>query len=289
MLKGCITALVTPFKDGKVDYDSLKRVLEFQINQGVKSFIINGTTAEASTMTLEEKREVLSYVIDNTPEGTTIGAGVSSNDTSKMVKEIMNVEDLSFEYLLITSPYYNKTSQKGLIAHINEAINNTDKKIILYNIPGRTGMSFSIDTIEELSKNKQIVAVKEASGNVAYAQQLFLRLGDKLDILSGNDDLSYLFAALGSPGTISATGNLIGGKFNEMYQHIDNNDWTEAKRVYEETLTFSFRVFDDINPILVKALLSRLGLLTNELRLPLISEDGNIVDELLKEYYKVVK
>ncbi len=288
MLRDCVTALVTPMKNGEVDYIGYKKLLDFQLKEGVKAFIVNGTTAEASTMSLEEKRKAVEFVLANVPSDVTIGVGVSSNDTKKMIHEIENVNDLNFEYLLITTPYYNKTNQRGLIAHIEEAIKVTDKKIILYNVPGRTGVKFTIDTVETLAKYDQVVAYKEASGDINYAQELFLRLGNKIDILCGNDDLNYLYATLGSVGTISVLGNAAGGKCNEMYEHIRNNQWDKAREVHMDLLNLSWRLFDDINPILIKALLSKMGIIENELRLPLVSEDGEIVDKLFEVYKKAV-
>ncbi len=288
MLRDCVTALVTPMKNGEVDYEGYKSLLDFQLEQGVKAFIVNGTTAEASTLTLEEKRKAVEFVLGYVPEGITIGVGVSSNDTYKMVKEIENVEDLDFEYLLITTPYYNKTNQRGLIAHINEAIKASKKKIILYNVPGRTGVKFDIDTVETLAKNKQVVAYKEASGDIEYAQELFSRLGGKIDILCGNDDLNYLYATLGSVGTVSVLGNVVGEKCNKMYEHIRNGQWEKAREVHWSTYNLSVRLFDDINPILVKALLAKIGVIENELRLPLVSEDGEIVEKLFEVYKKAV-
>ncbi len=288
MLKNCVTALVTPMKNGEVDYQGYKKLIDFQLKEGVKAFIVNGTTGEASTLTFEEKREAVKFVLENVPADVTIGVGVSSNDTHKMIKEIENVEDLDFEYLLITTPYYNKTNQKGLIAHIEEAIKATSKKIILYNVPGRTGLSFSIDTIETLAKHEQVVAYKEASGNINYAQELFLRLGDKIDIFCGNDDLNYIYALLGAKGTISVLGNVAGGKCNEMYNYIQNNDLNSARRIHLKLLDLSYRLFDDVNPILVKALLSKMGIIENELRLPLVSEDGELADKLFEVYKKAV-
>ncbi len=288
MLRGCITALVTPFRDGVVDYDSFRKLLDFQLEQGVRGFIVNGTTAEAPTLSLEEKRALVEFVIDYCPSDVTIGVGASSNDTYKMVKEIQNIEDLGFDYLLISTPYYNKTSQQGLIAHINKALEVTSKKIILYNIPGRCGMGFSLDTLEVLSQHEQIVAIKEASGDFNYTQQLFARLGDKLDVLCGNDDLTYLYATLGATGVISAVGNIYGHKYNEMYALIEKGDYIGANKINLETLQLSTLLFAEVNPILVKALLAKLGLINNELRLPLLHCEDEIVERIYNEYKKVV-
>ncbi len=289
MLRGCITALATPFKNGLVDYDSFRKLLDFQLEQGVKGFIVNGTTAEAPTLSLEEKRDIVKFVVDYVPRDVVIGVGASSNDTNKMIKEIQNVEDLGFDYLLISTPYYNKTTQRGLIAHIEKALEVTRKKIILYNIPSRAGMNFGLDTLEVLAKHDQIVAIKEASGDFGYAQQLFSRLGDKLDVLCGNDDLTYLYATLGATGVISAVGNIYGHKYNEMYELIAKGDYKGANKINLDTLELSNLLFTEVNPILIKALLSKLGIIENELRLPLIHCEGELVERIYAEYLKVVK
>lgn len=286
-LEGCITALVTPFLNNEVDYVSFKKLIDFQLKQGINNFVVNGTTGEATTLNLSEKRSIVKYVIENTPENTAICAGVSSNDTAKMLKEIENIEDLNVEYLLISTPYYNKTTQKGLIEHINKAVETTNKKIILYNIPSRAGMSFSVETICKLAENKQIVAIKEASGDISYLQELVLNLADKLAIYSGNDDLAYVYATLGAKGVISAVGNIYGYKYNDMYNYINNNDFKSANNINLETLVLSKMLFDEINPILIKGLLSRLGIIENELRLPLVNSDVGNIEILYNEYIKL--
>lgn len=288
MLKGCITAIVTPFKNNEVDYNALDKFLDFQLEQGIKAFVVNGTTAEATTLSLEEKRQIVEYIIKKVGKKVTLVVGASSNDTAKMVKEIKNVEDLDFDYLLLSSPYYNKTSQKGLVAHFNEALKVTKKKIILYNIPGRTGMQFDISTLVELSKNKQIVGIKEASGNIDYAQELFDILGDRLDVYCGNDDLSYVYGALGAKGVISACGNIYGFKYNQMFDFIENNDYKKANEINLQTLKLSKLLFNEVNPILIKALLSKLDILENELRLPLLADESVLIDTIYTEYKKII-
>lgn len=286
-LEGCITALVTPFLNNEIDYISFKKLIDFQLKQGINNFVVNGTTGEATTVTLSEKRSIVKYVIENTPANTNICVGVSSNDTAKMLKEIENIKDLDVEYILISTPYYNKTTQKGLIEHINKAIEATNKKLILYNIPSRAGMSFSVETICKLAENEQIVAIKEASGDIAYLQELVLKLGDKLDIYSGNDDLAYVYATLGAKGVISAVGNIYGYKYNDMYNFINDNDFKSANNINLETLTLSKMLFNEVNPILIKGLLSKLGIIENELRLPLISSDTDNIEALYNEYLRI--
>lgn len=284
MLKGCITAIVTPFKNYEIDYNALDKFLDFQLKQGIKAFVVNGTTAEATTLSLEEKRDVAEYVINKVGKRAEIVIGASSNDTKKMIKEIKNIEGLDFDYLLLSTPYYNKTSQKGLIAHFEEALKVTNKKIILYNIPSRAAMQFSINTLIELSNNEQIVGIKEASGNIGYAQELFLNLGNRLDVYCGNDDLAYVYGTLGAKGVISACGNIYGYKYNEIFEYIEKNDYLSANKLNLETLTLTNLLFTEVNPILIKALLSKLGIIENELRLPLLADDSDLIEQIYTEY-----
>ncbi len=286
-MEGCITALVTPFENGEVDFKSFKKLINYQIDLGIKNFVVNGTTAEAPTLSLEEKRAVLQFVLSEVDETFNIVVGVSSNDTKKMIEEIKNVEDLNFKYLMICAPYYNKTNQEGLIAHINEAINNTKKEIILYNIPSRTGMQFDIKTLLQLAKNKQITAIKEASGDIEYTQILFEKLNNKLNVYCGNDDLTFVYYALGASGVISAVGNIYGNKYNQMYEYIKNNQLNKAREINYKIFDVTISLFSDVNPILIKGLLSKLNIINNELRLPLVSANDQILDDLYLKYKKM--
>ncbi len=286
MLKHCITALITPFKDGKIDYQSFAHILDMQMENGVKALIVNGTTAEASTMSLAEKREAAAFVCDYVSNDIKIGIGVSSNDTQKLIAEINNVEDLRAEYLLITSPYYNKTSQQGLIAHIQKAIANTNKSIILYNIPSRTGMQFDVKTVCTLAQNEQVVAIKEASGDIDYVQKLITRLAPNFSILCGNDDLAYTYSMLGCTGTISATANVFPNYFVKLYQLLADNQFIAARELHYKYLPLNQALFEEVNPILIKSLLSALKIVENELRLPLVAIDDN---KLLGLYEQVMQ
>ncbi len=283
-MEGCITALVTPFNNKKIDFVSFKKLLDYQIDLGIKNFVVNGTTAEAPTLSLSEKRELVKFVLNYTDDSFNIAVGVSSNDTAKMVEEIKNVEDLDFKYLLISTPYYNKTNQEGLIAHITEGLNNTSKEIILYNIPSRAGMQFEIPTLKKLSQHKQIVAIKEASGNIEYAQEVFKNLGSELTIYCGNDDLTFIYYTLGAKGVISAVGNIYGNKYNQMYNYIKEGHLEKAREVNFLIFDLTISLFSDVNPILIKGLLSKLDIVNNELRLPLINANGKVLDDLYIEF-----
>ncbi len=272
-MSGCITALVTPFKNNEIDFDGFKSLLDYQTSMGVDSFVVNGTTAEASTMTLEEKRACVEFVINYLPDAC-ICVGVSSNCTKKLTEEIMNVDDLIFDSYLITAPYYNKTSQAGLVAHINQAILASNKDIILYNIPGRCGMGFELDTVKTLAKHDQIVGIKEASGDLSYTQSLIIVLGDEIDLYCGNDDLAYIYYTLGAKGVISAVGNIFGDVMNKIYE----GDY----KAYTSSYQLCCDLFLDINPILIKGVLAKMGIIDEELRLPLVNGDAEIIDDIYK-------
>lgn len=287
-MRGCITALVTPFKDQVVDYEAFKKVLDFQVEQGINGVIVNGTTAEAPNLSLEEKRACLEFVVDYVGDKMSIGVGVSSNSTSKMLEEISNIEGVEVDYLLISTPYYNKTTQRGLIAHFEMAMAHTKLPIMLYNIPGRTGMQFDIETIETLSKYEQIFALKEASGDIYYAQELFELQLDNFEIYSGNDDLAYVYYTLGASGVVSACGNIYGHVFNKMEELLCSGDITSARNLHNKVLKLSNALFSEVNPILIKGLLADLGYISEEIRMPLIPATKEVRDEVLKLYNEVI-
>lgn len=287
-MRGCITALVTPFKGQVVDYEAFKKVLDFQVEQGINGVIVNGTTAEAPNLSLEEKRASLEFVVDYVGDKMSIGVGVSSNSTAKMIEEISNIEGVEVDYLLISTPYYNKTTQRGLIAHFEMAMAHTNLPIMLYNIPGRTGMQFDIETIETLSKYNQIFAVKEASGDIYYAQKLFELQLDNFKVYCGNDDLAYVYYTLGASGVVSACGNIYGHVFNKMEDLLSSGDIASARNLHNKVLKLSNALFSEVNPILIKGLLADLGYIAEEIRMPLIPATNEVRDEVLKLYNEVI-
>ena len=273
MFKGCATALVTPMNENGIDYNSLKNILKMQISGGVSALVVNGTTGESSTLTKTEKMQLLEFVNEyintNAPQIVVI-AGVASNDTYSIINEIKSIEELGVFKVMVVTPFYNKTSQAGLVAHYEAIANAVSSKILLYNVPGRTGVNMSVETVLKLSEHPGIVGIKEASGNMSYFAQLASRIPEGFSIFCGNDDLNHMFLTSGAQGMISVMSNAFPDILSEQCKHVDSMDWKSSLTIQNRIWEITDAVFSDVNPIGIKALLSIMGLCENWLRLPLV-------------------
>lgn len=281
---GAGTALVTPFhKDGSVNYEKLTQLVEEQIVKGIDSLIVCGTTGEGSTLTHDEHIKVLATAAEVANKRVPIIAGTGSNDTSYAVtlsKEALNV---GCDAMLMVTPYYNKTSQRGLVAHYSHICSQVDAPVILYNVPSRTGMKIAVETYKELSKIDTIVATKEASGDLELVRQIRETCGDDLDIYSGNDDQIYDILSLGGIGVISVFSNILPKETHDICQYFFDGNKAKAKEIQEYYLPLMDALFMDVNPIPVKDAMDMLGFGTGPLRLPLLTMD-DAGKEKLKEY-----
>ncbi len=268
---GCGTALVTPFTEDGVDFDTLKNLIDFQINQGTDALIILGTTGESSTMTLDEKKAVVKFAVDNVHKQIPVIIGAGGNNTKDVIEFSKYVENTGADGLLLVTPYYNKTTQNGLIMHYTEIAKNTSLPIILYNVPSRTGLNIEPKTCLELSKISNIVAIKEASGNISQIAKIASLCGDNLHIYSGNDDQTLPILSLGGIGVISVLSN-IAPKFvhNMVFDYLSGN-YTLAKDSQVKSISLIDSLFSETNPIPVKCALSMMGYSGMRLRLPLIT------------------
>ena len=268
---GCGTALVTPFTEDGVDFDTLKKLIDFQINQGTDALIILGTTGESSTMTLDEKKAVVKFAVDNVHKQIPVIVGAGGNNTKDVIEFSKYVENTGADGLLLVTPYYNKTTQNGLIMHYTEIAKNTSLPIILYNVPSRTGLNIEPKTCLELSKISNIVAIKEASGNISQIAKIASLCGDNLHIYSGNDDQTLPILSLGGIGVISVLSN-IAPKFvhNMVFDYLSGN-YTLAKDSQVKSISLIDSLFSETNPIPVKCALSMMGYSSMRLRLPLIT------------------
>ena len=268
---GCGTALVTPFTEDGVDFDTLKKLIDFQINQGTDALIILGTTGESSTMTLDEKKAVVKFAVDNVHKQIPVIVGAGGNNTKDVIEFSKYVENTGADGLLLVTPYYNKTTQNGLIMHYTEIAKNTSLTIILYNVPSRTGLNIEPKTCLELSKISNIVAIKEASGNISQIAKIASLCGDNLHIYSGNDDQTLPILSLGGIGVISVLSN-IAPKFvhNMVFDYLSGN-YTLAKDSQVKSISLIDSLFSETNPIPVKCALSMMGYSSMRLRLPLIT------------------
>lgn len=268
---GSGVALVTPMNsDGSVNYDVLEQLLEFHVANGTDAIIACGTTGEAATLSEEEHCKVLSFVSEKINGRIPVIAGTGSNDTSTAVMLSKSAQKTGADALLCVTPYYNKTSQAGLIKHFNVIADAVDLPIILYNVPSRTGCNIQPKTYAELCKHPNIVATKEANGNISSVSTTRSLCGDKLDIYSGNDDQTVPFMSLGALGVISVFANICPAQMHEICQLCLENNFAEASKVNFKYLEIMTALFSDVNPIPVKTAMNLVGFDAGECRLPLV-------------------
>ena len=268
---GAGVAIVTPMNtDGSINYTQFAENIEFQIENHTDAIIVCGTTGESSTMTDEEHIDIIRFTVEQTKKRVPVIAGTGSNDTAYAIELSKEAEDLGVDALLVVTPYYNKTSQRGLVAHFTAIADSVNIPIILYNIPGRTGININIDTYAELAEHKNIVAVKEASGNISYVAQLIAKYGDKLDVYSGNDDQVVPIMSLGGKGVISVMSNIMPKETHDMTQFCLDNDFKSASELQIKYLDLINSLFIDVNPIPVKEAMNLMGMNTGKCRMPLV-------------------
>lgn len=278
---GAGVAIVTPMNaDGSINFEVLGANIDYQIENGTDAIIICGTTGEASTMTDEEHVECIRYTVEKVNKRVPVVAGTGSNDTGYAVELSKKAEELGADALLVVTPYYNKTSQRGLIAHFKAIADNVNIPIILYNVPSRTGMTITVDTYVELSKHPNIVATKEASSNISAIAQIIEKCGDDLDVYSGNDNEIVPIMALGGKGVISVSSNVIPKETHDIARLCLENNVAEAAKLQIKYLDLLNKLFIDVNPIPVKEAMNILGMNVGECRLPLYKMEQSKIDIL---------
>lgn len=267
---GVGTAIATPMNaDGSVNYEEFGRMLDFQVEHGADAIIVCGTTGEASTMPDDEHLECIGYAVEKIAHRIPVIAGTGANDTAHGIRLSQRAEELGADALLQVTPYYNKASQRGLVKHFTAIADSVNIPIVLYNVPSRTGTNISIDAYKELAKHPNIVATKEASGNMSLAAEIAAYTD--LDIYSGNDDQVMPILSLGGKGVISVTSNLMPQeKHNEVELFLAGKQ-AEALEIQKRILAFEKALFMDVNPIPVKEALNIMGFKAGECRLPLCS------------------
>lgn len=287
IFEGSGVAIVTPFNDKGVNYEKLKELLEWHIKKGTDAIIICGTTGEATTMSEEEKRLTIKFTVDVVNKRIPVIAGTGSNNTLSSIEMSKYAESVGVDGLLVITPYYNKTNSRGLIKHF-EAINNSvNTPIILYNVPSRTGVNITPENLKELSTLSNVVAIKEASGNISQVVQMKALCGDKIDIYSGNDDQAIPILSLGGKGVISVLANIIPNAVHTMIKSYLNGDVKKALDLQLENLKLSNTLFIETNPIPIKTALNLIGKDVGPLRLPLYEMSDSKLEKLkdtLKEY-----
>ena len=273
VFSGAGTAMITPFKNGQVDYEAFGNMIERQINGGIDALIICGTTGEAAALSDEEHRECIRFAVEKTAGRVPIIAGTGSNDTEYANDLSKYACEVGADALLLVTPYYNKTSPKGLIKHFLSTAEVSTKPIILYNVPSRTGLNIPLNVYRELAKHERIVAVKEASGNISAIAQLSSELSSDLAIYSGNDDQIVPIMALGGKGVISVLSNVMPRETHDICAMFERGDVKGARELQFKVLELMNNLFIEVNPIPVKAACAMMHMCSDEIRLPLCEMD----------------
>lgn len=270
-LTGTITALATPFRDGQVSYEDLKKLVAFQIKGGINGLVPMGTTGESPTLNYEEHMDVIRFVVAEARRRVPVIAGTGSNSTHEAVEFTRLSHEAKADAMLVVAPYYNKPSQEGMFRHFSEIAETTDKPIILYSIPGRCGVEIGVGLVERLrAKYPHVAWIKEAGGSVDRVDQLKQALGDDLVVLSGDDSLTLPFMAVGAEGVISVASNLYVREISKMVQLAIANDFRKAAKIHRRLYPVFKNLFIEPNPVPIKVALARAGIIASpEVRSPL--------------------
>ena len=291
IFKGCGTALVTPFTNDGINFEELRKMIEFQILEGIDSIIICGTTGESSTMSLEEKKSVIEFSVKVANKRVPIIAGTGGNNTKEAIYLSKYAESIGVDGLLLVTPYYNKTTQQGLITHFSKIAENVSIPIILYSVQSRTGLNIEPETCLELSKIPNIVAIKEASGNISQVAKIAKMCQDELSIYSGNDDQVVPILSLGGIGVISVFSNLFPKYVHNMVMDYLTGNWQKACSSQLNALPLINALFCEVNPIPVKYAMNKIGFNCGIPRLPLVElsdKNKEKIDALLAKFRKLV-
>lgn len=288
LFKGCGTAICTPFNDSGVNFEEFKKLINFQVDNGADAIIVCGTTGEASTMTTEEKIATIKCAVETSNGRIPIIAGTGGNNTKQVIEYSKTIEKLGVDGLLIVTPYYNKCTQNGLILHYTAIANEVSIPIILYSVPSRTGVNIEPKTCLELSKIENIVAIKEASGNISQVAEIAHLCGDNLHIYSGNDDQILPILSLGGLGVISVLSNIEPQYTHNIVKNFFEGNITLATQMQLKALPLIKALFSEVNPIPVKSALNQIGFNFGVPRLPL-TEISNEKEALLTKSLKEFK
>ena len=285
VFEGSGVALVTPFNDNGIDYDKLQDLLEWHVKEGTDSIIICGTTGEATTMTENEKKAVIKFAVDTINKRIPVIAGTGSNNTVSAIEMSKYAESVGVDAILVITPYYNKTSQKGLFKHFKAVNDSVNIPIILYNVPSRTGVNITPKALVQIAELNNVVAIKEASGNISQIMEMKSLCKDKIDIYSGNDDQIVPIMSLGGKGVISVLANVIPNEVHTLTKKCLEGKFNEALDIQLNRLKLTNALFIETNPIPVKTAMNLMGFEVGSLRLPLCEmEDSNL--ETLKTILK---
>lgn len=270
--KGMGVALITPFKeDGSVDYPALIRMVDHLVQNGADFLCVLGTTAETPTLTKEEKQEITRLVVDRVNGRIPIMLGCGGNNTQAIIDSLKNDDFTGIDAILSVVPYYNKPSQEGIYQHYKAIAQSTDLPIVLYNVPGRTGVNMTAETTLRIARDfKNVIAIKEASGNITQMDDIIKNKPENFDVISGDDGITFPLITLGAVGVISVIGNAFPKEFSRMTRLALQGDYANALKIHHSFTELFSLLFVDGNPAGVKAMLNAMGMIENRLRLPLV-------------------
>ncbi len=269
IFKGAATALITPLNESGIDFDAFGRLIDWQITSGIDALVVAGTTGESSTLTDNEHRDAIRFCVERTAGRVPVIAGTGSNDTAYAIELTRYACEAGADAMLVVTPYYNKTTQSGLCKMFSAIADASTKPLILYNVPSRTGVNIEPATYAKLAEHENITAIKEANGNISKIVETAALVGDKLDIYSGNDDQIVPVLSMGGAGVISVLSNLLPHETSDICHRFLNGDICGAAKLQCEYLPLINALFSEVNPIPVKAAMSKMGFCENYLRMPL--------------------
>jgi 4-hydroxy-tetrahydrodipicolinate synthase len=287
VFKGMATALITPMTPTGVDYDALARLIEFQIESGINGLISVGTTGESATLSPEERKAVIRFTVKQANGRVPVIAGTGTNNTQHVLDFTRSACDDGADAVLVVTPYYNKATQSGLIAHYTAVADVAEKPVILYNVPSRTGCNILPDTVATLAEHPNIVGIKEASGNMSQVVEIFAKCGDKIDVYSGEDALTVAMMAMGGMGCISVLSNVIPKQATEMTNKVFAGDMAGAAALQCKFLPLINALFSEVNPIPAKAAMSAMGYGEEIVRMPLSKMESPRREVLFEEMRKL--
>ncbi|SJZ54790.1 4-hydroxy-tetrahydrodipicolinate synthase [Garciella nitratireducens] len=281
LFKGSGVAIVTPFhEDRSINFEEFGKLLDWHVEQGTDAIIVCGTTGEAATLTKEEQQETIQFAVDRINKRIPVIAGTGSNHTAHAIEMSQYAESVGVDGLLVINPYYNKTTQKGIIAHFYAIADSVSIPIIVYNVPGRTGMNISPATLKELSKHKNIIGVKEASGNISQIADIAMLCGSDFSIYSGNDDHIVPILSLGGVGVISVSANIIPKDMHDLVINYLERNVEKSLELQLKTNPLNHALFIETNPIPIKTAMNLLGFKVGPLRLPLVDMEEKNLEKL---------
>lgn len=282
-IEGCLTAIVTPFKDGKVDFDCLAKLVDWQIEQGVDGIVAVGTTGESATLDVDEHVAVIAATVKAAKGRVPVVAGAGGNATTEALALTEASEKAGADALLHVTPYYNRPNQEGLYRHFEAVAKSTKLPIILYNVPTRTACDLLTDTVVRLAELPNVVAIKDATGNLVRGSELVAKVGDRITVLSGDDGTSFPLYACGGRGVISVVSNVAPRAMSDMWDAVKAGDWERAKKRHFELRVISQMLFAEPSPAPTKAALALMGRCSMDVRLPLVSASDKLVEQLRTE------